>query len=162
MIVQFQVSQNFEKVSWLALQKSNYQLKFNFPTMTFCPKKCHGCVITMTFPRSTMTFLKYQIYTFGPSKNLTFWGLHWTIQPYALPIGLYSTAAEHWFFHYTHEYSFHWTLRKFHGRKIRFSLIVWKCHGWPRKCHGYDATMTFFWTKCHGWKIEFSLVIWLL
>ena len=55
LIVQFQVSQNFEKVSWLSLQKSNYQLKFDFQTMTFCPQKCQGCVITMTFKRSTMT-----------------------------------------------------------------------------------------------------------
>ena len=58
LIVLFQVSQNFEKVSWLALQKSSYQLKFDFLGMTFCPKKCHGCIVTMTFKWSTMTFLK--------------------------------------------------------------------------------------------------------
>ena len=93
-----QVSQNLEKVSWLALQKSNYHWKSDFPTMTFCLKKCHGCVITMTFKWSTMTFLKYQIYTFGPSKNLTFSDSHWSTQPYALPTGLYYTAAEYWFY----------------------------------------------------------------
>ena len=59
-IMRTQVSQNFEKVSWLVLQKSNYHWKSDFPTMTFCPKKCHSCVITMTFLRSTMTFSNYQ------------------------------------------------------------------------------------------------------
>ena len=59
-IMRTQVSQNLEKTSWLVLKKSNYHRKSDFPTMTFCQKNCHGCVITMTFPRSTMTFSNYQ------------------------------------------------------------------------------------------------------
>ena len=59
-IMRTQVSQNLEKASWLVLKKSNYHRKSDFPTMTFCQKNCHGCVITMTFPRSTMTFSNYQ------------------------------------------------------------------------------------------------------
>ena len=44
---------------------------------------------------TTKIFFDLYIWSF---KNLDLLGLHWTIEQYALPTGLYYTAAEYWFY----------------------------------------------------------------